>query len=158
MIVLGIDPGGASTGLAIVDTRGNGVGWHALVERDRTEPLTAYLEAIADEVASASDTALDLVALEDLTDPSPHLGLANVRGLIDTATVTGWILGVLRYSSVPVTMVAPGEHGSAPIGAYPEAIRSPRERVGAGRLRHVRSAYDVAIAGARQARHPAAFG
>ena len=80
-----------------------------------------------------------IVAVEDLVEPNPHLGLSNVKGLMDTAQV----LGALR-AHFDVVLVAPGGNGSAPLQTYPAELVGDNEPKGTGKLRHARSAWDVA--------------
>lgn len=81
-----------------------------------------------------------LVAIEDIVHPSPHLGLANMEGLLHTAQV----LGALRSTFPAAVLVRPGGHGSAPLASYPPELVGDREPKGTGKLRHARSAWDVA--------------
>lgn len=143
--VVGIDPGGQSTGL-VVRHRDTLVA-HTTVLRNK-RPMGWYLAEILDTaseyVSLAANAAVEagdwLVAVEGINDPNPHVRLTNVRGLIDTATVLGAVLG--RW---PAVIVPPGGNGSGPLGAYPEALRPTRGQ-GRGRdaLRHERSGWDVA--------------
>lgn len=156
MIVVGVDPGGATTGIVV---------------RDGATPVRAELVSNSDgqmsdgylaEVIAALDDAITgrmLCAVEGLVEPNPHVRLANVRGLLDTAQV----LGAVRHQAAlwlaegrlsGVVVVPPGGHGSAPLACYPAALVGDRERQGTGRLRHARSAYDVAGAGVMLARMP----
>lgn len=161
MKVLGVDPGGQSTGMVVRD-RDRLVGWH-LCSRGH-QPIADYIDQLLGmAVDLAHDTAdaggLDLIAIEGLNDPSPHMGMTSVRGLIDTATVIGALLAWSGIDGDPLgLLVDPGGHGSAAEGlgragllaCYPHQLVGDREDKGAGRLRHVRSAWDVAAAGARQ--------
>lgn len=158
MIVLGIDPGGAGTGLVLVNTGADAVLAHRLVEREDRDEVAAYLDRLTtaiEELLAADAPVPELVAIEGLVEPSGHLGIANTRGLLDAAEALGWVRCYCRGLPVPTIIVRPGGHGAAPLNAYPSELASARERKGTGRLRHVRSAFDVARAGAKLHRHAA---
>jgi hypothetical protein len=156
VIVVGVDPGGATTGIVV---------------RDGATPVRAMLVSNSDgdmsagylaEVIDALDDAITmrmLCAVEGLVEPNPHVRLANVRGLLDTAQV----LGAVRHQAAVwtaqgrlsgVVVVPPGGHGSAPLACYPAVLVGEREKRGTGRLRHGRSAWDIAGAGVMLARMP----
>lgn len=153
MRVLGVDPGGRASGLVVRHGR-TLCGW-TLVVRD--DDLTAYLRAVTTAVDQLlHDHACDVLAVETLTDPNPHLGLTNVRGLIDTAHV----LGALLHHFDDVRLVRPGGHGKTPglprgrvldaymRDAYPAELLPDRDGVAyEDAKRHLRSAWDVAAAG-----------
>ena len=156
--VLGIDPGGASTGYVL--RRGSELLAHDVLDRDNA-PRPLWVEACIEAADNLAHTAdVDLVAIEDLNDPSPHMGLANVRGLIDTAVVIGALLGWAQdpVTGCDVTLVPPGRHGRAAegygraglLGAYPDGLVGARETSGTGRLRHARAAWDLAGVASRQ--------
>jgi hypothetical protein len=68
------------------------------------------------------------------------MGLTNVRGLLDTAIVVGVLLG--RH---PLILVPPGKHGKGLLLAYPRPLQPENGRGrGYDRMRHCRSAWDVA--------------
>ena len=128
------------------------------VTRD-DRPLAPYLAEIISVVGVLADDAATrgdddpLVGIEDINPPSPHVRLINPRGLIDTATVIGAVLG--RFSAdawVTAVLVPPGGNGSAPLAAYPTVLRPTRgQGKGHDVMRHCRSAWDVA--GAAPALH-----
>mgnify|MGYP007071578864 CR=1 FL=1 len=146
-MIVGVDPGGATTGI---------------VKRDGTKLLAATLvtndgdfDAYLADVEAALEplTVVGHLAVEDLTHPNPHLGLANVTGLLGTAQV----LGLVRHLAAGWVeagdlegwvLVPPAGHGSAPLRSYPAPLVGERETKGTGRLRHARSAWDIAGAGA----------
>jgi hypothetical protein len=137
MIVLGVDPGGRTTGLCLVDGR-TVMDWQ-LVERAR-RPFDSYLGDVLGYIERL--VWLEPIAVEDLVDPNPHLGITAVRGLLDTAQV----IGAIR-ATFDVTMVRPGGHGSNLLKSYPPELIGPREGPsGKGKMRHVRSAFDIAQA------------
>lgn len=168
MVVIGIDPGGAHTGMvaraaaglvahvttgALSPARVDVVAARVTVDRGRGEGLDGYLrrvlEALLREVVQHLPSLDDLlVAIEDVKEPNPHLRLTNSRGLLDTAAVLG---AVACITFAPVVLVAPGGHGSGPLSAYPPELR-PQRGDGRGKdaLRHERSAWDVAGAGLAQ--------
>lgn len=146
--VVGVDPGGRETGLVLCAGR-------VVLEREvvthhgdkGTLPDTAYLNRVLDRVhhyrkiAGADDP---LVAVEGLVKPTAQMGLTAVIPLIGTGMVLGAVLAVYPAAVV----VRPGGHGSAFITAYPEELRPTRgQGKGTDRLRHTRSAYDIAHAG-----------
>lgn len=141
-VVLGVDPGGKTTGMA--QRCGPRLAWWALVERRDGESDACYLTRVAGAVHQRHLESPVVVAVEGLNHPSPHLGLANVSGLLATAEV----LGALKMAAVMhgwrLVEVPPGGHGSAPLAGYPRELVRARERTGTGRLRHARSAWDIA--------------
>jgi hypothetical protein len=147
MIVLGVDPGGRSTGLCLCDGR-EVIGWR-LVEREPASAFDFYLAAVIRNVQFFRYLqGKARIAVEDLVDPNPHLGITAVRGLLDTAQV----IGAIR-ATFGVTMVRPGGHGSNLLKSYPPELIGPKEgAAGKGKMRHVRSAFDVAQAYAMTAR------
>lgn len=160
-IVLGADPGGSSVGLVV--RAGNDLLGAQLVERSRSDELAGWCRRAT---AAAFDLTvahgpLGLVAVEDLVDPVPHMGVTSVRGLIDTAAVLGALLEWATADGDDMAvLVPPGGHGNADKGmgrrvllaAYPPQLVGDRESKGTGRLVHVRAAWDIAAAGARQRR------
>lgn len=174
MRVLGIDPGGAQTGMVVRDIPGGYIA-HALLERG-DDPLGAFIDTIRRGAARllSAHGINSLVAIEDLVDPTPQMRgkPIAVRPLLDVAQ----ILGALRGMFPSAVLVRPGGHGATPdVSAYPPHVArqvlentypaeliGDREQRGAGQLRHCRSAWDVAGAAARQIsqstpsrRHPA---
>lgn len=141
--VVGVDPGGQTTG--IVRRTGDRLDHYDLVIRGDS-PMADYLQRVLIAVARAATdrTPKPLLAVEDLTHPNPHLGVANVAGLLDTAQVLGAVTA--RWPNR--RLVAPGGHGSHLLAAYPAELVGARERSGGGRLRHCRSAWDIAGAAA----------
>jgi hypothetical protein len=145
--VVGVDPGGASTGFVAID--GHGVPIHATLVIADHGVNDAYLGEVIDTLEVIVDRVNDslgmpLVALEDVVHPNPHMGLANMDGLLATAQVLGALRGHLIASEVALVLVRPGGHGSAPLRSYPRQLVGERERKGSGRYRHLRSAYDIA--------------
>lgn len=146
MRVLGVDPGGAHTGYAIVDDGGTLVAWW-LHDRDG-DSLDRWVGQCAQSALTlASAHQPDVVAVEGTNQPTGHMGMTSVAGLLDTAWTAGGIVAVCGDYRIPLVVVPPGGHGSNPLAVYPPQLVGERERKGAGRLRHVRSAFDVALAG-----------
>lgn len=143
-IIVGVDPGGHDTGIVV--RQRDCLLWSDTVRRSPDEPVVHYalrvLQSVEAAIAEAAgeDAGRGLLAVEDVVDPNPHVRLTNPRGLIDTAIVVGVIVG--RH---PVVLVPPGGHGTGPLGWYPATLRPTRgQGRGKDRLRHVRSAWDVA--------------
>lgn len=137
-VVLGIDPGGHETGVVV--RRGRQVLAGELVTAEKGM-CAGYLREVVGAVSTlAAEHSIAFLAVEDLVHPNPHLGLANVAGLMDTAQV----LGALRVYFPLLILVRPGGHGSAPLASYPLELVGVREKRGTGRMRHLRSAFDIA--------------
>lgn len=167
MIVLGIDPGARTTGFCL--RRGDNVLAAGDVTRDRDEgPLgvgPGYCAAVLRAIAqiTSGEFGRDLIAVEDVHRPNWHVldrrggarAAADPTALLGTAIVLGAVLG--RYPSA--VRVPPGRNGAGALRAYPRELVSDQERrhgtgrTGGGRLRHARSAYDVAGAGLLIHRH-----
>ena len=148
MIVCGIDPGGAHTGFCCIDAGGKVLAWRLIeCDGDGARYFADLREAVS-EIRLRYVWAPELWAVEGLVHPNPHLGLANVRGLMDTSRVIGWFDVWLGPS--PTVEIRPNKHGTDPLDTYPAQLVGARESVGAGKMRHVRAAYDVAHAGIGQ--------
>lgn len=159
--VLGVDPGGRDTGIILVD--GVRVGGRSVRSPGELLPVDqGYIQAVLSEigglVAGSSAPHEVVVCVEGVTRPSWHVqasasrgAAANPTGLIAAAVVLGAVLGTYPNAVV----VPPGGNGSRPLGAYPAGLVSDGERrksgwelrVGGGKLRHQRSAWDVAFKG-----------
>lgn len=137
MMLLGVDPGGRETGIVLRDGRA----LHRWMLITREGELDAYCKEVADAVGELVAWSSDppTIAVEDLVEPSPHMGTVSLKGLLHTAQVLGGLATLFDVVRVP-----PGGHGSGPLKAYPAALVGDREKVGAGRLRHCRSAWDIA--------------
>lgn len=172
MIVLGVDPGARSTGLAVVDSARRLVLLAHTITRDDSGPMLPVPEDYLDEVVAWVDGHVrecfceihpegDLpaaVAVEGVGRPSWHMG-GKVKPIDPSAIIAaGVVMGAVYataalYGDLEVVIVPPGANGSKPLAAYPADLVSPAERrgrgwetrVGGGLLRHVRSAYDVAV-------------
>lgn len=162
-VVLGIDPGGHCTGLVL---RVGGLAhWAELVTNDTRGITDDYLAEIIDAATLAVSGALgsvDFVAVEDVVAPGGFahgaVAFVNVKGLLDTAQVIGALRWWGRCSTNRLVFVAPCGHGSAPLATYPAQLVGPNEPKGTGKLRHARSAWDIAGAAVEQARIGSALG
>lgn len=166
--VVGVDPGGRTTGI-VAQVDGHPIFTSLVTRRDPARPyppgvdddglarhireVAATVETAIAAAAMAGDTRLAhleiVVAVEDIVDPNPHLGVTALRGLLDTAQVLGHLRGVYPQA----VLVRPRRHGSGPLSTYPKTLIGPRESKGAGRFRHLRSAWDVARAAIPLIRH-----
>lgn len=142
MIVLGVDPGSKTTGCVVRE--GDRLLDHALVPLSELGGLRAMTDAVADLERLYEP---DVVAVEDVVGPNAHLGLTNVKGLLETAQV----LGALRLAFDPV-LVRPAGFGRAWLASYrvqcvkhdDTCLVGDSETQGTGIRRHLRSAFDVA--------------
>lgn len=141
--VVGVDPGGRFTG--IVARAGDVAVWAAVVTRDADGDMARYLDEVEEAMLDAVhhhgvDASRVQVAVEGLVAPSPHMGMVSLQGLLDTAVVLGAVMG--RWDECVV--VPPGDNGAGPLASYPARLVGSREKVGEGKARHARSAWDVA--------------
>lgn len=154
---VGVDPGGAFTGIVLRDR--DRLLAHQVLERGRDntrrdpgESMASWLDRVVTMVHRFMYGDLERrhpVAVEGLNDPSPHVRITAVRGLIDTAHVIGAVLTVESDAVV----VPPAGHGSGPLAAYPPELRPTRgQGRGRDKLKHCRSAWDCALAAHRQQR------
>ena len=162
-IFVGVDPGSRQTGVCVVD--GVGVPLRCFVLENGgclLPPPVGYVRGVVDAVAELVGECGGVVCVEGVNRPSWHVAKGAKRGaasnpeaLLGTAVVLGGVMAVFP----DCVIVEPGKNGSKPLGAYPESLVSTGEkrtsgwqtRVGAGKMRHVRSAYDIAVRGARMA-------
>lgn len=144
--VIGIDPGGRYTGIVV--RAGEALHYACVVTRE-TDDMHRYVWEVYDALVKARVAGVQatlprgnvaLVAVEGINDPTGHMGMINVRGLIGTAIVLGSIFRQFEQ----VVVVPPEGNGSAPLPCYPAALVGPREKKGTGKFVHVRSAWDVA--------------
>ena len=136
-LVVGVDPGGRSCG--VVSREGDRMTRATLCTRTDAQTDAQWLREVVETICQHRTTR-STVAVEGLTHPNPHLGLANVTGLLNTAQV----LGAVLFAIPDAIVVAPGGNGSAPLSAYPAELVGAREKQGTGKRRHLRSAWDVA--------------
>lgn len=151
MIVVGIDPGAKHVGVCLRD--GATVLGFGVLDGDSFHDLPFFfnrLRSFVDSqimnhvmnVVGADDV---VVAVEGVQPPNVwHNGrkqMLPVDSLIGTAMMFGAVLATWPTAIV----VPPGKNGSSPINTYPTELVGPREgKAGTGRLRHARSAWDVA--------------
>lgn len=158
-VIIGVDPGGRQTGLVV--RYGDNCLAADLVTRDGPElfPGADYLAEVVDAIGGLivyasqdlpelADAAPPRIAVEGVVHPSGHVRMINAAGLLGTATVLGAVLAMFPSAFV----VAPAGHGAGPRSAYPLKLWPPTEKRGAGKCRHLRSAWDIAEAGAFLAR------
>ena len=155
--VVGVDPGARATGIVLVTAGGvvSGVSVEN-VDGALLPPPGEYVERVVMAIRELVAPGV-AVAVESVTRPSWHVAKSASRGaagnptaLLGTAVVLGGVLGAYPGA----VLVRPGRNGSGPMGVYPEALVSVGERrksgwelrVGSGKLRHQRSAWDVALA------------
>lgn len=168
--VLGIDPGGKSTGLVVRDR--SALLASAVVERAGDETGTrgvqvgpAYVAEVLAVVAElVAEHAPTVVGVESVVRPNPHVNRRNGSSVIDVGPLLGAsiVFGALAGAYPAAVWVPPGSNGSGPLAAYPSALVSAAEarhgvfRSGGGsKLRHARSAWDVAGRAALIAARPA---
>ena len=155
MTRIGVDPGARDTGLIIIRDDGTVTG--ATVHNDGALlPVpTRYLRDVVDTIRELSDTDTPRVFVESVTRPSWHVAKNASRGAAsnpESLLGTCMVLGAVLDAFPQATLVPPGKNGSRPLGTYPAALVSDGERrkpgwemrVGTGKLRHQRSAWDVA--------------
>jgi hypothetical protein len=168
--VLGIDPGAREVGVVL--RKGNTVLRTRLLNVGR--PVGALeLRLVCDEIESIIPYPFGplLIAVESVNAPSPHMNrrpaaasaVINVGALLTTAAMWGALMVWEWPPDCTVMSVPPAGHGSKLLAAYPPELVSKEERnrgginrVGGGRYRHLRSAWDIAGAAALMARAGAA--
>lgn len=161
-IAVGIDPGGRYTGVVLMVDGELRNAW--TVDRLRCEPMvptTAQLVEVLETIDLAAARGLEFAAggrvticVEDLVahESNPSMRQKTTAPLV----ATGAIIAAVLVSFPAAVRVEPGGNGSGPLEAYPVALRPTRgSGKGADQLRHCRSAWDVALAGMRLARHGA---
>lgn len=160
-IVLGVDPGLRETGLALVD--GRTLLAAGTVTRDGPPvPIGRQLTGVdgltyLDRLGSTLDGLEQLVvaprrllvAVEDVVNPSPHMGTTNPAGIIATAVALGYVIGWAEaIDGVELVTVRPARNGAGIAAQYPAQLLDRGGKVSpGGKRRHERSAYDVALAG-----------
>lgn len=154
MRVLGVDPGGSYT--ALVVREGDKVISSTCLARAGLT-VDDWIEAVLTELADVTwkhDPDVDLVAVEGVHPPTPHMGTISVGGLIGCAAVLGAVVAWCWTDQLPCVVVPPGKHGSGPAHAYPPSLvgRRPTRFPGSGPRKHEQSAWDVCAAGRLLAR------
>ena len=142
---VGVDPGGRTTGVVLVDQGGALLAHAQLTRKERVgdgSVSVAYVDRVigacrrlVDECAAAGEGA-PLVAVEDVRRPVPQAGSrpTNPAGIIAASWVAGAVIEWARAAGLVVDVVEPAGHGAQTAAAYPAALR-----------RHERSAWDVAM-------------
>lgn len=150
LAVVGIDPGGRES--AVVVRRGPLLVASQVLKRAGAGKLpdSRYLGQVVDVAgdyvaANLENGQRPVVAVEGVEEPSWYMNgkvsPANMGGLMATCMVLGAIMAVFPDAVV----VRPRRHGQAAISAYPEELRPVRgSGKGKDRLRHARSAWDIA--------------
>ena len=155
--VIGIDPGARTTAIIIIDTNCNPRKLSLIKNDGDLLPLpTSYITDIITEIhAYLKEYSHATVAIEGINRPSWHVASNHKRGSAADPTGllgTAMILGALLSHFPDATIVQPNKNGSKTLGEYPLELSSPQERkhtdwqirIGTGKLRHARSAYDIA--------------
>lgn len=155
--ILAVDPGGAHTGIAFVS--GDELLGHVTVELGhKFDPANPVDLDYAASVVGSAELLLrhhgptNVLALEAVTPPSPHLGTTNPAGAIAIGFLIGYLAawGYERLELDPdagVLVIDTEGHGKQRLEVYPPALRPTRgQGKGKDLLRHARSAYDVALA------------
>lgn len=151
MNVLGIDPGAKTTAFTLIDQADN-----VLLTREAIRPRGQDIWQYAAEVAVIACEIihqtrldridLDTVGLEDVHAPSPHVRIVNPLPLLETSKIAGVLWATFGQQLIPPIMITPDGLGSRPIEAYPPELVGKNETKGKGQKRHLRSAFDVAVA------------
>lgn len=151
MTIVGIDPGAGASGFVSLDPRANVL--RAVLVTGDNGITPEYLGELVDTLEDIVDSCpgRPVVAIEDVVHPNPHMGLSNMSGLLGTAQVLGALRAHLVGTDLQVVIVRPGGHGSRALASYPRQLVGAREKHGAGKLRHLRSAYDIGMAARRDA-------
>ncbi len=156
-LILGCDPGGRFCGLALVRDR-ELVAWD-LVERSAGQSLAGWVgECYSGALLLCADLHMGYparlpvtVAVEDVNSPKLYINgrrqMISPESLIGTAAVMGALVAWAATEGFPCLLVAPGGNGSGPREGYPAELWGAREGpAGTGKLNHVRSAWDIALA------------
>ena len=142
--VVGIDPGAKETGIVLVQSRTVLAGCTVKRRKGTTIPTADYLHEVLEAVAEYVERGDNpIVGVESLVAPNPHMGYTAVMPLLGAAVVLGAVI-----SAYPdAVLVRPGKNGSRPMDSYPKELRPTRgQGKGTDKLRHTRSAFDVACA------------
>lgn len=174
--ILAVDPGAVDTGIVVVRaTYRPDLLAHTTVSREvrLNDAIAAaegglvhpdYLAAVTDGLNAVLDVLgtvpLDAVAIEDVVRPNPHKRRRDGSSVIDpgpvaaTAATASTVVGWAAALDYPVVMVRPAGMGSEPLeGRYPpELLDRGGKALPNGKMRHARSAYDVALDAALEAR------
>lgn len=153
--VLGIDPGGRDTAYVVLDN-GTLITSGTFTNPGELHPLPrVHVQTVARGlVLVAHEHSVDIVAVEGLNRPNWHMkgSALNPSSLFPTSEIIGALKAVDWPNDAKFVLIDPDKNGSSFLGAYPEQLVSKTERskpgwqmrIGTGKLRHQRSAYDVA--------------
>ena len=151
-LIIGIDPGMNYTG--IVGLRGEKLVIVTLMERTpKSMPQQAYIDETLEYLTELQTRFPGLApnfAVEAANAPNPYLGLINPNPILQTAKLAAAI-----HARFPEAIsVEPGGNGSADPYSYPK-LTQPRRKGGKGKDKycHLRSAYDIALAGRKLRRY-----
>lgn len=134
--VIGVDPGGKSTG--VVAVYGRTLSYSALCTRTKGQTFASYGWEVIETIETAASNVFEFQSfdlfVEDVVHPNPHLGLANVTGLMDTARLIGFIqaAGMFYLGNASLHMVRPAGFGGNPLAEYPSSLIGDREKLGTG--------------------------
>ena len=152
MKVVGVDPGWRDTGIVARD--GAELIAHDIYSRPSNGMPTA---AEIDDLLHAIWVVMPLgwrgvtVAVEGInplrglrrTAGGVQQGTTNPKHSLGTAVLVGAVYGAFSHIDRAV-IVPPAKHGQRELADYPPELVGARETSGGGRLRHCRSAWDVA--------------
>lgn len=156
---IGIDPGSRTTAIILIDNKQKPVKLSLVKNDGELLPVPAdYIQGAINELRDYVTQNPDAtIAVEGITRPNWHLATEHKRGSAANPTGllgTAMLLGAIISHYPDAVIIPPNKNGSKPLVAYPDELISPHEkkhpdwktRVGTGKLRHARSAYDVAVA------------
>jgi hypothetical protein len=136
--IVAVHCAGCLTG--IVRRAGNTLtGWWLFPHADH--PLPAYAKAVVDRFATLVEPG-DRLAMVALPSPTALAGHGAGYGVVRRAVLLGALLG--GPGGWAPLLCRPALYGSWLLTDYPHELVGPRERLGAGRLRACRAAWDLA--------------
>jgi len=158
-VILGVDPGARTVG-AVLRSGAELLGHTALVRDNPLGPIESWIDDVLANLHDLTNgvNRVDVVAIEGVNAPSPHMGMINVAPTLETALVAGAVAGWAMPDGFATVIVPPDRFGApvegltgptarqALLQRYPADLVGPRETTGSGKgpLQHVRAAYDVA--------------
>lgn len=158
-VILGIDPGARYTGVVIRDGIDDEVVDAVTIIRDDHDTPEEYATGVLARILrlwEASSRRPGLVAIEQVVAPGVYFRgekqVLHPDSILGTALVAGHVYGwAWSDGAVDIEWVAPGGNGQGALDGYPASMRPTRGKgKGTDKLRHVRSAWDVAGLGLRQ--------
>lgn len=145
--ILGIDPGGAYTGLCKINYDKKVM--RACVLTRTEDQWRGYFAEIREAI---DDYLLEpgvVVAIEDVVEPKAYYRgkkqMLPVSSVMGVSRVFGAIEMYLLSKGYDPVVVPPAGNGSGDLANYPSVLVGARETKGTGILNHARSAYDVAL-------------